>query len=86
MILLVAKKLPVSIRGKLKLWFTEVSPNVFISGVKGSIATSICDEIERVSDASILIIKSSNGIKGYELKMIGEEFGAVIPAYTGLFP
>lgn len=60
MIVLVCNDLPPAVRGKIKLWFLEPKPNVFVSGVKDSLADGI---VEMLLDhcppsSGVLIFKS----------------------------
>lgn len=41
MIVVVANYLPDAVRGKMKLWFIEPTPNTFVSGVKDHLAKDI---------------------------------------------
>ncbi len=41
MIVVVAHYLPDAVRGKMKLWFIEPTPNTFVSGVKDHLAKDI---------------------------------------------
>ena len=43
MIVLFANYLPNAVRGKVKLWFVEPHPNVFVSGAKDALSLSIVD-------------------------------------------
>lgn len=43
MIVVIAKNIPPVIKGKMKLWFIEPKPNVFISGIKDSVADTVID-------------------------------------------
>lgn len=43
MIVIVANHIPDAVRGKLKLWFVEPKPNVFVSGIRDSLADDIVD-------------------------------------------
>ena len=43
MIVLVANSLPPAVRGKLKLWFEEPRPNVFVSGITDALADNVVD-------------------------------------------
>ena len=43
MIVLVANSLPPAVRGKLKLWFEEPRPNVFVSGITDALADDVVD-------------------------------------------
>ncbi|AEC02353.1 type I-E CRISPR-associated endoribonuclease Cas2e [Parasphaerochaeta coccoides] len=41
MVVVVAKHIPPAVRGRMKLWFIEPRPNVFISGITDSVATQV---------------------------------------------
>ena len=41
MIVVVAESIPPAVRGRMKLWFVEPKPNVFVSGVKDSVAKEV---------------------------------------------
>lgn len=43
MIVVVADSIPPAIRGRMKLWFIESKANVFVSGVKDSVAKGVVD-------------------------------------------
>lgn len=43
MIVVIAHYLPDAVRGKMKLWFIEPTPNTFVSGVKDYLAKEIID-------------------------------------------
>ena len=60
MIVLVANSLPPAVRGKLKLWFEEPRPNVFVSGITDALADNVVDMLmERSPPASGLLIFKS---------------------------
>ena len=41
MVVVIANHLPPAVRGRMKLWFIETKPNVFVSGIKDSVADSV---------------------------------------------
>lgn len=41
MIVVVANDLPDAIRGKMKLWFIEIKPYVFVSGANDQVADNV---------------------------------------------
>ena len=41
MLVVFTSDLPPSVRGKMKLWFLELVPNVFISGINDSLAKKV---------------------------------------------
>jgi len=57
MIVVVANDLPPAVRGKMKLWFVEPKPNVFVSGIKDTLGKQVADMlIEYCPDESGLLI------------------------------
>ncbi len=41
MLVVVANDLPPAVRGRMKLWFVEPRANVFVSGIKDSVADGV---------------------------------------------
>ena len=41
MLVVIANDLPPAVRGRMKLWFIEPRPNVFVSGVKDAVAKKV---------------------------------------------
>ncbi len=41
MLVVIANDLPPAVRGRMKLWFVEPRANVFVSGVKDSVARDV---------------------------------------------
>ncbi len=74
MLVVIANDLPPAVRGKLKLWFIEPKPNVFISGVKDSVAMTIIDYLFQhcKAESGILIIRYMNATPGYEILTLGD--------------
>lgn len=60
MIVLLANYLPDAVRGKIKLWFVEPHPNVFVSGVKDSLAMAIVDMLMEFcpAESGLIIFQS----------------------------
>lgn len=77
MIVIVAKKIKQALRGKLKTWFIEIEPNIFVSSIKDSVADDVITYIWEMCDinTSLLIIKSINKPPFYniESKNYGQE-------------
>lgn len=62
MIVVVADKIPPAVRGRMKLWFIEIKPNVFVSGVKDATAKEVISYLfESCYDDSQLVIIESTG-------------------------
>lgn len=60
MIVVIANSLPDAVRGKIKLWFVEPKPNVFVSGITDSLADRVVDLLMEKSPPSsgLIIFKS----------------------------
>ncbi len=73
MIVVVANDLPPAVRGRMKLWFVEPRANVFVSGVKDSVANHVVDYLlgHCPTDAGVIIFKSLPGPPGYEIRTVG---------------
>lgn len=41
MVVVIANDLPPAVRGRMKLWFVEPRANVFVSGIKDSVADTV---------------------------------------------
>lgn len=57
----------------MKLWFVEPKPNVFVSGVKDSVANTVIDYLYThcPADSGIIVFKSIPHPPGYEIRAIG---------------
>jgi CRISPR-associated protein Cas2 len=57
----------------MKLWFIEPRPNVFVSGIKDSVATTVVDYLYKhcPPESGILIFRSLSTSPGYEVRSIG---------------
>ena len=57
----------------MKLWFIEPRANVFVSGVKDSVAKTVIDYLYTHCpiDSGIVIFRSLPGPPGYEIRVIG---------------
>jgi len=73
MTLVTANNLPDAIRGKLKLWFVEPKPNVFVSGINDSLANKVIDFLfaNCTEDSGLMIFQSTNIPPWYEIRFIG---------------
>lgn len=73
MLVVMANDLPPAVRGKLKLWFVEPKPNVFVSGVKDSVADRVVELVLRhcPPESGLMIFKRSNKAPGYEIYGMG---------------
>lgn len=73
MVVVVAEYLPEAIRGRMKMWFVETKPNVFVSGIKDSVADDVVNYlIQHCPDNSaLLIFQQINKPPGYKIRSLG---------------
>jgi len=57
----------------MKLWFTEPRANVFVSGVKDSVALTVIDYLHQhcPPDSGVMIFRTLPNPPGYEIQTIG---------------
>ena len=73
MLVVLANNLPPAVRGRIKLWFVEPRPNVFVSGVKDSVAQEVLEYLYKhcPRQAGVIIFRSLPKTPGYEIRIIG---------------
>lgn len=73
MLVVLANDLPPAVRGRLKLWFIEPRPNVFVSGIKDSVAQKVVDYLYKhcPPESGVIIFRSIPKPPGYEVRTIG---------------
>ncbi len=69
MVVVIANDLPAAVRGRMKLWFIEPKPNVFVSGIKDSTADFVVSYLleKCPSDSGLLVFKKSRSAPGYSV-------------------
>ena len=69
MLIVIANDLPPAVRGRMKLWFIEPRPNVFISGVKDSVADKVIGYLHTHCpfESGLMIFKRISEAPGYEI-------------------
>lgn len=74
MLVVVANNLPPAVRGRMKLWFVEAKPNVFVSGLRDSVANKVIDYLfqQCTIQSGLMIFRSINIPPGYEIRALGE--------------
>ena len=80
MIVVLAEDLPPAVRGRMKLWFIEVKPFVFVSGVKDAVARKVVDYLldkSNDSDSGLIIIESTNKPPYFDIKKKGRNLSYV---------
>lgn len=57
----------------MKLWFTEPRANVFVSGIKDSVAQTVVDYLYKhcPPESGLLIMRSINRPPGFEMLTLG---------------
>jgi CRISPR-associated protein Cas2 len=80
MLVVVANDIPPAVRGRMKLWFVEPRPNVFVSGVKDSVADDVVEYIYKHCsvDAGLIIFQKTNVVPGYRIRGIGDTNRSVV--------
>ena len=73
MLVVLANDLPPAVRGRMKLWFIEPRPNVFVSGIKDSVAQTVIDYLYKhcPPESGLLMFVSSNKAPGFQMRTIG---------------
>lgn len=73
MLVVIANDLPPAVRGRMKLWFIEPKPNVFVSGVKDSVAATVVEYLYKhcPPESGLLLARSLPGPPGFELVLTG---------------
>lgn len=73
MIVVLAEDIPPAVRGRMKLWFIEIKTNVFVSGVKDSVARDVVDYLLKScrESSGLLIIESSRNPPYYVIHKRG---------------
>lgn len=73
MLVVVANDLPPAVRGRMKLWFVEPRPNVFVSGIKDSVAKTVMEYLMThcPAESGVMLFRSLPHPPGYEIRTIG---------------
>lgn len=74
MLVVIANNLPPAVRGRMKLWFIEPQPNVFVSGVKDTVAKKVVDYLHRYCpmESGLMVFRKIPEAPGYEISGIGD--------------
>ncbi len=73
MLVVLANDLPPAVRGRMKLWFVEPRPNVFVSGIKDSVAKAVIEYLYKhcPPESGVVMFLSIAKPPGYEIRTIG---------------
>ncbi len=74
MLVVIANDLPPAVRGRMKLWFIEPRANVFVSGIKDSVAQHVIKYLfDNCHDKSgLLIFQRIAQAPGYKIHGLGD--------------
>ena len=74
MLVVIANDLPPAVRGRMKLWFIEPRPNVFVSGVKDSVAKKVVDYLYEhcPPESGLIVFRRITETPGYEIRGLGD--------------
>ena len=74
MLVVIANDLPPAVRGRMKLWFVEARANVFVSGIRDAVATSVIDYLFAHCPArsGLLIFQKISSAPGYRIHGMGD--------------
>ena len=69
MVVVIANDLPPAVRGRLKLWFVEVRANVFVSGIKDSVADKVIEYLIKSCppESGLLVFQRINKTPGFKI-------------------
>ena len=74
MVVVIANDLPPAVRGRMKLWFVEPRANVFVSGIKDSVADKVVEYLMKSCPPSsgLLIFQRINKAPGFKIWGTGD--------------
>lgn len=74
MLVVIANNLPPAVRGRMKLWFIEPRPNVFVSGVKDAVAKKVVEYLHKHCpvESGLMIFRRTSETPGYEIRGMGD--------------
>ena len=74
MLVVIANNLPPAVRGRMKLWFVEPKANIFVSGVKDSVAEKVVSYLHKHCpfESGLLIFRKTNQVPGYQMYGLGD--------------
>ena len=74
MLVILANDIPPAVRGRMKLWFVEARPNVFVSGIKDSVANDVVEYLYKHCPAKsgLIVFQQTKNVPGYKIKGVGD--------------
>jgi CRISPR-associated protein Cas2 len=85
MLIVIANDLPPAVRGRMKLWFIEPRPNVFVSGIKDAVAKKVVEYLYKhcPSQSGLMVFRQIRESPGYEIRGVGDPRRSLID-FSGL--
>ncbi len=74
MLVVLANDIPPAVRGRMKLWFVEPRPNVFVSGIKDSVADDVVEYLYNHCpvESGLMVFKKIRQVPGYSIQGVGD--------------
>ncbi len=74
MLVVIANDLPPAVRGRMKLWFVEPRPNVFVSGIKDAVAKKVVEYLYNHCpiESGLMVFRRVPDAPGYEIRGVGD--------------
>lgn len=74
MVVVIANDIPPAVRGRMKLWFIEPRPNVFVSGIKDSVAEGVVQYLLKSCPpaSGLLVLQKTNRPPYYHIWGAGD--------------
>ena len=74
MLVVLANDIPPAVRGRMKLWFVEPRPNVFVSGIKDSVADDVVEFLYKhcPAESGLMVFKKVSQVPGYTIRGVGD--------------
>lgn len=68
-----------SIRGMLKRWFAEITPNVFVGSVNARTRDKLVSYLRRnAPNINMTIVYDDESIQGYKIQTFGEPYKKIV--------
>ena len=74
MLVVIANDLPPAVRGRMKLWFIEPRANIFISGIKDSVANTVIQYLYShcPPESGLMVFQKISEPPGYKIYGAGD--------------
>ena len=74
MVVVIANDIPPAVRGRMKLWFVEPRANVFVSGIKDSVADGVVKYLFESCppQSGLLVLQRINRVPYYKIWGAGD--------------